>query len=93
MSAQIGSAQIGQEFAFSPAGCLTSPPSLSAAVLGIGASNSAYLTQTLDFTNPSAYGTAALLDSNNDAQLGAACNSSQGIFAIGFGDVILQRCF
>jgi hypothetical protein len=92
MSAQIGSSQIGQEFSFSPAGCLTNPPSWSAAIIGRNPSNAVYLAQTPDLTSPIAY-SAKLLDSNNDVQLGAACNALQGIFGIGFGDVITYRCF
>jgi hypothetical protein len=52
------------------------------------------LAQSLDLTNLSGW-SANLLDHNNDFQLGAACNSSQGIFGIAFqgNNAILYRCF
>jgi len=93
-NAQIGSTQIGQSLNFGPAGCLTSSPSWSAAIIGRNPSNAVYLAQTLDLTSPIAY-SAKLLDSNNDFQLGAACNASQGIFGIipSGADGLLYRCF
>ena len=91
-SAQIGSSQIGQDFSFTPAGCLSSPPSWSTAVIGRNPSNAVYLAQSLDLTNPLAY-SANLLDSGNNFQLGAACNSSQGIFAmVSTGGGVVYRC-
>jgi hypothetical protein len=92
LNAQIGSSQIGQDFSFTPAGCLTSAPSWSAAVIGRNPSNAVYLAQTLDLTNPLAY-SAGLLDNSNNFQLGAACNSSQGIFAmVSSGGGVVYRC-
>lgn len=94
MSAQIGSSQIGQEFSFSPAGCLTSVPTWSTAIIGRNPSNAVYLAQSLDLTSPLGY-SATLLDNNNDFQLSAACNSSQGIFGITLSgsNSTLYRCF
>jgi hypothetical protein len=93
LNAHIGSSQIGQAFSFTPAGCLTNPPTWSAAVIGRNPSNAVYLAQSLDLTSPIAY-SANLLDSNNDFQLGAACNASQGIFGIAFqgNNSVVYRC-
>jgi hypothetical protein len=92
MSTQISSSQIGQDFSFTPAGCLTSAPTWSTAVIGRNPSNAVYLAQSLDLTNPLGY-SAILLDSSNNFQLGAACNSSQGIFAlVSSSGGVIYRC-
>src|SRR5208282_1549557 len=83
MSAQIGQSQVGQSLFFAPAGCLTNPPALSAAIIARNTSNAVDLLQSTDLTNPALF-MLSLLDNNNDFQLAAACNASQAIFAIAF---------